>query len=68
MAIHSTKQHFVMTLKSQIPQHQQVIRSVTLIKWIVAWIILLFSFAFKEQDKLAQQNNCIYPENIYLIW
>jgi len=68
MVTHSKKQHFVMTVKSPIPQQQQLLWSVTLIQWIVAWIILLWSFTFKEQDKLGQQNNCIYPENTDLLW
>ena len=57
-----------MTVTSPVPQKQQLICSVILIQWIVAWIIYLCSYAIKEKDKLVQQNNCTYLENIKFIW
>jgi len=57
-----------MTVKSPTPQQQQLIWSVTLIQWIVASIVFLRSYAFKEEENLVHQNKCIYLENISLIW
>jgi hypothetical protein len=56
-----------MTVKSPISQQQQRIWSVTFIQLIVAGIIVLCSYAFKEQDKLFHKNKCIYLENINFI-
>ena len=66
--IDSPKQLFVMTVKSPIPEQEILFCPLTIFQWIVAWIILYYSYAFKDQDKLVHQNKCVCIENINFIW
>jgi len=34
----------------------------------VASIVLILSYAFKEEEKLVHQNKCIYLQNIRFSW